>query len=182
MTEQWTHRGIGFFSEEKQAEQAIRALESANFPLDRVSILAKQLTDDGVASGAKTSGQVGGQAINASERGPQNAVTAALWGGLVGGLASLALPGAGVVMAIGAVGGALATAVAGQGVGALATLNLKQGLQSLGIPQAQVGAISDRLLKEDFMVVVDGNTTELSQAEAVLTHQSIQDWHIYPLH
>jgi hypothetical protein len=181
MTQQYTHRGIGFFSEEKNAEQALKALQSSDFPMDQVSVIAKQLEKDVVAGGATTGAKVQGQDINASKRLPEQAVTGAVWGGLVGGLSALAFPGAGTVFAVGAVGTALATAVAGQGAGAAATMNLKESLKSLGIPQDKTGAYSDRLINEDFMLMVDGDQEALNQAESVLMNKSIQAWDVYSM-
>jgi hypothetical protein len=182
MTEQRTHRGIGFFPKEEQAEQAIRALESSGFPMGQISILAKQLADDVVAGGAKTGSEVEGQDINDSKRLPQNALTWGFWGGLLGGLTGLGMiPGAGAVIAAGSVGVALATLAAGQGAGALATTNLKAGLRSLGVPEDQAGAFSDRLIGGDFLVIVDGSQEEVSQAESVLAEHSIQTWDVYPM-
>ena len=80
-----TQRGIGFFSKEKQAEQAIRALETAQFPMDQVSIVAKELQQDTVAAGAQTGHTVQGQDVNNPKKRPEQANASAFWGGLVGG-------------------------------------------------------------------------------------------------
>lgn len=182
MIEQRTHRGIGFFPKEEQAEQAIRALQSSGFPMGQISILAKQLADDVVAGGAKTGSEVEGQDINDSKRLPENALTWGFWGGLLGGLTGLGMiPGAGAVIAAGSVGAALATLAVGQGAGALATSNLKAGLRSLGVPEDQAGAFSDRLIGGDFLVIVDGSQEEVSRAESVLADHSIQTWDVYPM-
>ncbi|MFQ4135965.1 hypothetical protein PGN35_006550 [Nodosilinea sp. PGN35] len=180
MTSQYTRRGIGFFSEEKQAEQAIRALQSSGFPMGQISILAKQLAEDVVAGGAKTGSEVKGQDINDSKRLPENALAGGFWGGLLGGLSGIAMiPGAGAVIAAGSVGAALAAIAAGQGAGALATSNLKDKLVSLGIPQDRAGAFSDRLINADFMVIADGSQAQVSQAESVLAEHGIQAWDVY---
>jgi uncharacterized protein YcfJ len=181
MAENYTHRGIGFFSEEKQAEQAIQRLKSTGFPMSQISVVAKQLAEDQVAGGVKTGSEVKGQDINDSERLPQNAMAGGFWGGLLGGLTGLAMiPGAGAVVAAGSVGAAFAAMAAGQEAGAMATANLKDRLQSLGVPQAKAGAFSDRLVNVDFMVVVDGSEAELRQAEPILVDHNLQDWDIYP--
>lgn len=181
MATQCTQRGIGFFSEEQQAEQAIRALESANFPMDQVSIIAKQLENDVVAQGATTGHQLQGQDVNDPLKRPEQANASAFWGGLVGGLSAIAFPGAGTVFAVGAVGTALATVAAGQGAGAAASLNLERGLKSLGVPEQRAGSLSDRLINGDFMVVVDSDDQEIKQASSVLTNQDIQAWDVYTM-
>ncbi|MBD1874721.1 hypothetical protein H6F75_14625 [Nodosilinea sp. FACHB-131] len=180
MAAQLTHRGIGFFAQEDQAEQAAKALESTGFAMNQVSILAKQLKKDVVAGGATTGHRVKGQDINASQRWSEDALTGALWGGLLGGLSSLAIPGAGTVIAVGALGTAFLTVAAGQGAGAVATMNLKEGLKSLGLPEDQIGTACDRLLGEDFMVVIDGTQDEINQVEPLLIKHNIQAWGIYP--
>jgi hypothetical protein len=174
-----TQRGIGFFSKEKQAEQAIRALESAQFPMDQVSIVAKELQEDTVAAGAKTGHTLQGQDVNNPQKRPEQANASAFWGGLVGGLSAIAFPGAGSVFAVGAVGTALATVAAGQGAGAAASFNLARGLQSLGVPEAKSGHLSDRLINGDYMVVVDSDSEAMQQAASVLTDQDIQAWDVY---
>lgn len=181
MATRCAQRGIGFFSSEKQAEQAIRALESAHFPMDQVSIVAKELQEDTVAAGAKTGHSVQGQDVNDPQKRPEQANTSAFWGGLVGGLSAIAFPGAGAVFAVGAVGTALATVAAGQGAGAAASFNLARSLQSLGIPEQQSGHLSDRLINGDFMVVIDSDTEAMQQAASILTAQNIQAWNVYDL-
>lgn len=173
------YRGIGFFPKEKNAEQAVRALESSDFPMDQVSILAKQLEKDTVAGGAQTGSYVKGQDINATKQLPEQATTSAFWGGLLGGLSALAFPGAGTVFAAGAVGTAFATTMLGQGAGAAATQSLKSALKSLGIPEDRTAAFSDRLINQQFMIVVEGSQADLNRAEAILDDQSIQAWNVY---
>ncbi|MBD2032487.1 hypothetical protein H6F55_21105 [Phormidium sp. FACHB-322] len=148
--------------------------------MHQVSILAKQLKKDVVAGGATTGHRIKGQDINASQRWSEDALTGALWGGLLGGLSSLAIPGAGTVIAVGALGTAFLTVMAGQGVGAVATMNLKEGLKSLGLPEDQIGTACDRLLNEDFMVVIDGTQDQINQVEPLLTKHNIQVWGVYP--
>jgi hypothetical protein len=181
MAEQPTRRGIGFFTEEKKAEQGIRALESSDFPMQQVSIVAKQLEPDQVAGGAKTGSQVEGQEIQESRQTAQRAGATALWGSLLGGFSSLAFPGVGAVIAAGSVGAALVTTVAGEGAGAAASLTLENKLKSLGIPQQQAAGFSDRLIKGQYMVIIDGNSEEMSQAESTMTNQNIQAWDTYQI-
>lgn len=182
MATQCTQRGIGFFSKEKQAEQAVRALESSQFPMDQVSIVAKQLQEDVVAGGAEIGHKVQGQDVNDPLKRPEQANASAFWGGLVGGLSAIAFPGAaGSIFAVGAVGTALATVAAGQGAGAAASFNLAEGLESLGVPEDRSGNLSDRLINGDFMVVVDSNPAEMEQAAAVLTEQNIDNWDVYAM-
>jgi hypothetical protein len=147
--------------------------------MDQVSIVAKQLAQDEVAGGATTGHHVQGQDINDSQRRPEQALTGAFWGGLLGGLSTLAIPGAGAVLMTGSIGAAFAALMAGQGAGAVATMNLKRSLESLGVPQGKVGEFSDRLIHEDVMVIVDGSQGELRQAETILNEQAIQSWDVY---
>lgn len=179
MAAQQTHRGVGFFTEDKAAEQAIKGLESSGFPMEQVSVLAKQLESDVVASGAKTGHQIQGQDLNNPNRLPETALTTAFWGSLLVGLTSLSIPGAGAVIAAGSVGAAFATVAAGQGAGAAASFSLEGKLQSLGIPQQQAAAFSDRLINGDYMVIVDGHSEDLDRAESVLTDHDIQAWDVY---
>ena len=71
--------------------------------------------------------------------------------------------------------------MAGQGAGALATQNLKEGLKSLGIPDEKVGGFSDRLINQDFMVIIEGSQAEINQVETALADHDIQACAIYPV-
>ena len=95
------------------------------------------------------------------------------------GLSSLAIPGAGPILAAGSLATALTAAVAGEGAGAIATNRLVGVLADLGIPKAQAEIYGDRLINGYYLVFVDGTEQTIQQAETVLSDQGIRDWGIY---
>ncbi|WP_017655520.1 general stress protein [Fortiea contorta] len=173
-------RAIGVFSHRRDAEAALTELRDAGFPLNQVSIIAKntdgtnsdRLTgvdrnlgtgnkaDEGAKAGAATGGAIGGL------------------GGLLVGLGALAIPGIGPVIAGGAVATALATTLAGGAIGAAAG-GIGGGLIGLGIPEDRARVYSDRFQRGDYLLVVDGTTDEIHQAETILKRRGIQEFGVY---
>jgi hypothetical protein len=176
MTTNTQKLAIGTFAKREEAEQAIDALKGANFPLDHVSVIAKHAEGTEELSGAQMSDRIDGHDVGAPIEAAQEATTDAIWGGTLVGLTSLAIPGAGPVLAAGTLGVALLTGVAGAGVSAIASRNLVKAIEDLGIPKEQARGYSDRLLQGDYLVLVKGNDTEIQQAEPVLSDRGIQTW------
>jgi len=48
-----------------------------------------------------------------------------------------------------------------------------QALTQLGIPEAQAGVYSDRLLQGNYLIMVEGTSDQLQNAEQVFCHQGI---------
>ncbi|MEH2324813.1 MAG: histidine kinase [Nostoc sp.] len=172
-------RAIGVFSHRRDAEAAITELRDAGFPLNTVSIIAKDAkgqgiagvdvdknvasgnkADDGVKAGAATGGVVGGLT------------------GLLVGLGTLAIPGIGPVIAGGAAATALASTVAGGAIGAAAG-GIVGGLVGLGIPEDKARVYSDRFQRGDYLVIIDGTEAEIRKAEPILNRRGIQEFAIY---
>ncbi len=170
-------RAIGSFPDRRSAEQAIHELRDSGFPMDRVSIVAKDDDRDKIA-GAEVTDRAGNKADDGAKVG---AVSGGTLGGLTGllvGLGTLAIPGVGPIMLAGAAATALATTAAGGAIGA-ATGGLLGGLVGLGIPEDRARAYNDRVSAGEYLVMVDGSAAEISRAEAILNHRGIQDWGIY---
>ncbi len=72
-----------------------------------------------------------------------------------------------------------AIAVSSYGIGAAATGALVKALTDIGIPEAEAGVYSDRLIAGNYLVILDGTDDEISQAEAILSKLGIQDWGVY---
>jgi hypothetical protein len=173
---QTTKRAIGVFSHRRDAEVALSELRDAGFPMNRVSLIAKDTNggvhrnletgnqaEEGVKAGAATGGAIGGL------------------GGLLVGLGTLAIPAIGPVMAGGAVATALATTLAGGAVGA-AVGGIAGGLVGLGIPRERAQVYSDRFQKGDYLVIVDGTDTQIHHAEIILKRLGIEEFAIYDAH
>jgi hypothetical protein len=172
-------RAVGLFSNREVAEQTLKELKASGFSMDKVSIIAKDADQDKQLGGAQMSDHVGDQDVGTPTGVVADALTTATWGGILVGLSSLALPGIGPILAAGSLGASLVTAVAGTGVGAVATGNLVRALADLGIPEAQARTYSDRLLAGNYLVIVDGTEDEIGRAEAIFSDLGIQEWSIY---
>jgi len=101
---------IAMFSEVKDAQRAIEALQSAGFDRDQISVLAQE---------EAVKETLGGDAKKSAK---ETAGAAALSGGIVGGLiglaAGLTIPIVFPVLAVGTIAAALGVAAAGAGIGA----------------------------------------------------------------
>lgn len=172
-------RALGVFDTRQAAENALNELKASGFPMDKVSIIAKDADQDKQLGGAQTSDRIGNQNVETATAVVGDALTSATWGSVLVGLTSLALPGLGVVLAAGSAGVALVTAVGGTGLGAVAAGNLVKALADLGIPEAQARTYGDRLHRGDYLVLVDGTEDDIHRAEATFSNGGIQNWGVY---
>jgi hypothetical protein len=157
---------IGTFTSRQDAEEALEKLESAGLPIDRISVvsnskLLEQLQEAIKDSYVSYQGQSGTGA-------PCAMITGSILGAIGGCLASigiLASPVAAPAFAIGAVGTALASTLAGAGVG-LASGGL---ISACSAGMTSKRAIeSDRSFLQEYQVIVNGTNEEILRAEKVL--------------
>ncbi|MEH2067052.1 MAG: histidine kinase [Nostoc sp.] len=171
-------RAIGVFSHRRDAEAALTELRDAGFPLSRVSVIAKDADDRGIAGVDNRNIGAGNKADDGAKAG---AATGGVVGGLTGllvGLGTLAIPGIGPVIAGGAAATAIATTLAGGAIGAAAG-GIVGGLVGLGIPEDRARVYSDRFQRGDYLLIVDGTEGEIRQAEAILKRQGIEEFETY---
>ncbi|WP_414587533.1 general stress protein [Scytonema sp. PCC 10023] len=171
-------RAVGVFSSRREAEYALTELRDAGFPMNKISIIARDADREGDIAGVETQKRVGNKADEGAATG---AVTGATLGGITGllvGLGTLAIPGVGPILLAGEIATTLATTVAGAGIGA-ATGGLLGALIGLGIPEERARVYNDRVSRGDYLVIVDGTDDEIRRAETVLTNQGIQEFGIY---
>jgi hypothetical protein len=175
-------RAIGVFTHRRDAEAALTELRDAGFPMDRVSVLAKDSDHNnqiaGVDMHSRTDAKSGNKADDGAKAGAATGAAAGGLGGLLVGLGALAIPGIGPVIAGGAAATAIATALTGGAIGAAAG-GLTGALVGLGIPENQAKVYNDRLNRGDYLVMVDGTADEIHRAEAVLKRREIQEWHVF---
>ncbi|ALF54323.1 hypothetical protein ACX27_18115 [Nostoc piscinale CENA21] len=169
---------LGVFTKAQELEKAINDLQASGFPLERVSVIAKDVKQGESIGEAPLSDRIGDQDVNVSSP-VGNTLTATSWGTLLLGLSSLALPGLGAVLAAGSVGVALATSVAGVAVGAAANQNLVKAFTDLGIPEERARIYSDRLQQSYYLLILEGTESEIQRAEPILREQDIQNWGVY---
>ncbi|MBW4658581.1 MAG: hypothetical protein KME15_07895 [Drouetiella hepatica Uher 2000/2452] len=180
-------RAVGTFSSHGDAEAVLRELRDSGFPMDRVSVVGRDIDRNSEISGAEASDRLsdaGRRAAHDTEAGTgakTGAVAGGALGGLTGllvGLGALAIPGIGPVMLGGAAATALATTISGGAIGAAAG-TLVGGLVGLGIPEDRAKVYSDRVSQGSYLVMVEGSDEEIHQAELILSHRGIQDWGVY---
>ncbi len=170
-------RAIGTFSNRADAERALQELKSSGFPMEQVSIIAKNHDGDDVA-GVEVKEKVGNKADEGAMTG---ALTGGTLGGLTGllvGLGALAIPGIGPIMLAGAEATALATTLAGGAIGA-ATGSLIGALVGLGIPEERARVYNERVSQGHYLVIVRGSENQIRRASAILNGRNIQDLGIY---
>jgi hypothetical protein len=170
-------RAVGSFSNYRDTELALMELQSAGFPMNKVSVVGENLDRSeiaGATAGKSTDEKVGGGVKAGATAG---VVTGGLIG-LLGSIGALAIPGVGPVMAGGAIATLLADTVVGGAIGAAAG-GLVGGLVGLGVPEAKAQVYNDRLSRGEYLVFVEGTDAELATAEGIMSVRGIQDWGIY---
>ncbi|MEZ2234237.1 MULTISPECIES: general stress protein [unclassified Microcoleus] len=170
-------RAVGVFSNYRDTELALMELQSAGFPMNRVSVVGENLEGGkiaGATAGKSTDDQVAGGAKAGATAG---VVTGGLIG-LLGSIGALAIPGVGPVMAGGALATLLADTAVGGAIGAAAG-GLAGGLVGLGVPDDKAKIYSDRISRGEYLVFVEGTDEEIATAEGIFSVRGIQDWGIY---
>lgn len=175
------NRAFGVFSRRETAEKALTELKKSGFPMEKVSIIAKDLEKGDRVGGAQTTHSVGEQNVNSPTAVISDLATGSTWGTLLVGLSGLILPGIGPVLAAGSLGVALLTTLGGVAMGTVASANLVKSLIDLGIPEEQARVYSDRLLAGNYFLIVDGSKEEINRSLDILNNQGMEDWGIYPL-
>lgn len=177
-----TLRALGVFAKSHEIEEAINQLKASSFPMEKVSIIAKdvdrrktQISDE---LRPNLSDRIGDQDVDTTGV-VGDTLTGTTWGSVLVGLSSLALPGLGAVLAAGSVGVALVASVAGVAVGAAANQNLVKALADLGIPEERARVYSDRLQQSYYLLILEATEAEIHRAEAILRERGIEYWGVY---
>ncbi|BAZ16365.1 hypothetical protein NIES4071_82410 [Calothrix sp. NIES-4071] len=173
-------RAVGVFARRADVEQALRELKIANFPMEKVSVIARDAEQVEEIAGVEVKEHTDNQAEEGAVRG---ALTGGALGSLTGllvGLGLLAIPGIGPVMLAGAGATALASTFAGGAIGAAAG-TLAGALVGLGIPKERADAYSDLISKGYYLVMINGTKEEIVLAERILRNRGVEEWGIYNL-
>lgn len=171
-------RAVGVFARRQEAEQALNELKASGFSMDKVSLLAKDADQGEQLGEVQISDRIDNQDVNTTGA-VADALNTGVWGSVLVGLSSLAIPGIGAVIAAGSVGAALVTSMAGVAVSVSATNNLVQALVGLGIPEEPARHYSDRLQQSYYLVILDGTDEEIHRAEEIFKERGIQGWNVY---
>lgn len=172
-------RAVGVFNTRSEAEHALHELNNSGFPMNKISVIAKDNKQDDIA-GVDVQDKVGNKADEGASTG---ALTGGVLGGATGllvGLGALAIPGVGPIVLAGEIATAIATTLAGGAIGAAAG-GLIGALVGLGIPEEKAKVYNDRVSRGHYLVMVDGNEAEIVRAESVLTGRGIEDFGIYDI-
>jgi uncharacterized protein YjbJ (UPF0337 family) len=172
-------RSVGTFSTHGEVERALTQLRDAGFDMDDVSVLVRndENEPDEIA-GVEVKDKVGNQSGRGAATG---AATGGAIGGLTGlliGLGTIAIPGVGPVVAAGAAGTAIATALTGGAIGAAAG-GLAGALVGLGIPKERAEVYDGVLRQGGYLVILDGTQEELNQAHAILQNSNVGHYGVY---
>ncbi|HEY9638110.1 MAG TPA: general stress protein [Coleofasciculaceae cyanobacterium] len=171
-------RAFGVFSNRKEAEQTLSELKTSGFPMDNVSIIARDAQQGEELGGAEVTPRIGNKDVGGATGVVGEIATDSALGAVLVGLGSLAIPGVGPIIAAGSVATALVATVASTGVEAAAIGGLVRALTDLGIPEEQARVYSDRLHQGHYLVIVDGKEDEINRAESIFSNRGIQDWSV----
>lgn len=175
---QHTHkRAVGIFTSREAVNEALRELKQSNFPLHRVSVIARQLEEKPIR-GVNNRTDVSNRAGDGAASGAVTGSVIGLITGLLVGIGALAIPWIGPIMLADALSTALATTFAGGGIGLLSG-GIVGALIGLGIPKKQAKVYQERLLRGDYLVIVEGSDDEIRHATSVLKNWGIEEWGIY---
>ncbi|MBD2120682.1 general stress protein [Trichocoleus sp. FACHB-262] len=179
MTDNQQKRALGAFSTRSAVETALHELQATGFPMNQVSVIAKNADESQDVSGAHMQSQVGDQEVGAGNATASNLAYGGAAATVLLGLTSLSIPGVGAVLAAGTLAASLVASVAGAGINAASANSVVQAMAASGIAKEQAEIYSDRLLRGDYVVLIEGSDAEIQQAADVLSQKSIQDWGIY---
>lgn len=172
-------RAFGLFSNREAAENALNELKASGFSMEKVSIIAKEASNDDRLADTQMSDRLGNKEVGGATAVIADAITGSTWGTILVGLTSLALPGIGPVLAAGSLGVALVTSLAGVVAGTVNTNGVVNALTDLGIPEEKARNYSDQLLAGDYFAIVEGTADEIQRSGEILSKNGIQDWAIF---
>lgn len=170
-------RAVGIFTSREAVNEALRELKQAKFPLYRVSVIARELEEKPIR-GVNNRTDVGNRVGDGAASGAVTGSVIGLITGVLVGIGVLAIPLIGPIMLADALSTAVATTLAGGGIG-LVSGGLLGALIGLGIPKKQAQVYQERLLRGDYLVIVDGTEEEIRHATSILKHWGIEEWGIY---
>lgn len=153
---------VGLFRDSREAEAVVNDLSKSGFSKEDVSLVAKgsggQISENSESKDAEVSTSAGtGAALGGAA-------------GLVLGLAALAIPGIGPIVAA----GPLAAALAGAGVGAAAG-GMLGALSEMGVPESEAGHYAEGVKRGGTLVIVRADSEGAESALAILNRHGAID-------
>lgn len=171
-------RAVGIFANKSDLMLAFSQLKAANFPMDKVSVVARNAEQEDKITGVKIQEHTGNKS---GEEAVTGAIASDAFSGLDGflvGLGLLVVPGIGPIMFAGAEATAIATALTGGAVSAAAG-SFNSALIGLGIPEDEAKNYSDLVTKKYCYLVIVNGTEEIYSAERIFRQVGVQRWGVY---
>jgi hypothetical protein len=172
-------RAVGILPDPDTTKEALHKLKDSGFPMEKVSVIAKQVEEAQEIEGAEVKDQVGDQNVKTPTGIVTDTATGAFWGSILVGLGSIAVPGIGFIIAAGSLGVGLVSGVASLGVSTISIANIVNALKDLGIPEESARVYADHLLRDNCLVFIEGTEDEIACAGDVLSEEDIQEWGVY---
>ncbi|MBN4000991.1 hypothetical protein [Nostoc sp. LPT] len=169
MTLEKERRTIGVFAGYSDAQLVLQELKTSNFPMDKVSVIARNTEEKTDIAGVEIIENTG----NTSSKDTAGAVASDAFGGITElsvSVALLVIPGIGPVILAGSEVTAIATTLAG-GLPAL--------FLSLGISEKQAQSYSDLVCKGYYLMIVTGIDIEIRLAKRIFNRRDIQQWGVF---
>ena len=174
-------RGIGVFATKQDMEFALSELTDSGFPMDKVSVIAKDENSKS-QQGTNLRKRPGHEVAKGVGIGSLTGTVFGFLAGLLVSVSELTIPGIGTIMAAGTIVETLATTFAGGGIGAVSG-GIIGAFSGLGIPGNQAKVYSDRLAQGDYLIIVEGKSDEVMRAEMILLNErGIKEWSIFDAH
>ena len=162
-------RAVRIFNNRIDAEHALHELNRFGFSVDQISMVALDVNLDEQLGGASMSNHIGNKAL-VYRTANSATITGSMLGAIGGcllGVGLLAVPGVGLVVAVGT-SGALVATLGGAGIG-LAIGGLIEAKACLGMTDSPARVDSDRLFRGEYLVIVNGTDDEVRRAEYILS-------------
>jgi uncharacterized membrane protein len=163
---------VALYDKHAQAEDAVKALQRAGFDMKKISIIGKDYETEEHVVGF----------LNAGDRARIFGRYGAFWGGLMGvlfGSALMFVPILGHIVVLGPLAAMLFSGLQGAvvvgGVSALAG-----ALTSIGIPRDSVLRYEAALKANRFILMVHGDTQEISRVQEVLKSSGLSSFEQHP--
>jgi hypothetical protein len=178
---------VGTFSDYEITETALQELQINNFAMEQVSVVGVDIHHQTEMTGANTSDRLGSlsdldsQSNQAGEKAVDGAIAGVAVGGFAGllvGLGGLIIPGVGPIMLAGTTAVAIAGMISGGVLGTI-TGGLVGALVGLGIPEDRAEIYSNKIAKGHYLVMVEGNSSDIIFAEEIFKKNGINDWYVY---
>jgi hypothetical protein len=155
---------VGVYHSLDRAEAAVEALHKGGFPIEKVSIVAKDIQDEKRIRGF----------VTACDVAKSGATTGAWIGGIFGvliGAAFVWVPGVGPMIVAGSLAAVLAGGAEGAMLGA-ATGGILSGLASWGISKEHILKFENHVKAGKYLVIAHGSAEDVAKAHDLLTKQS----------